>query len=119
MQPPPSDMKLAEDVLTALGDGGIGRAVYRFTSSFVHARGHAFTMFRPAEDEYDPQTPDAVPLGLGLRDLTTWLMVAAMAVHTSAARCGRYFEWDLRAWLETTQPIFARWTADLAPAFPG
>jgi len=90
-------------VLAALGDGGIGRAVYRFTSSFVHAQGHAFTMFQPPKTSTDPQTPMRSPSALPPRPHDV-LMVAAMAVHTSAARCGRYFEWDLRAWLETISP---------------
>jgi hypothetical protein len=112
-KPPPSDMKLAEDVLAAMGDGGIGKAAYRFTSSFIHAQGHAFTMLRPAENQYDPQTPDAVPMGLDLDDLVTWLMVATMAVHLASARSGRYFDWNLRLWAETTRPILARWSAML------
>jgi hypothetical protein len=62
-------MKLAEAVLAAFGDGGMGRTVYRFTSSFIHTQAHAFTMFLPAGLQYEPQTPNAVPLGLAPQDL--------------------------------------------------
>jgi len=112
-QPPPSDMKLAEAVLAAFGDGSMGRTVYRFTSSFIHTQAHAFTMFLPAGLQYDPQTPNAVSLGLAPQDLVTWLMVATMAVDTAAARCGRYFGWDLTLWITTTRPILTRWSAEL------
>lgn len=115
LRPPPSDMKLADDVLSAMGDGGLGRTAYRFASSFVHAQGHALTLFRPAPDQFDPQTPDEVPLGLSFSDLVTWLTVAVVAVHLASARSGRYFGWDLRLWTETTPPILARWTAAMAP----
>jgi hypothetical protein len=54
--PPPSELKLAEQVLAAVGDGSMGRTVYRFTSSFIHTQPHAFTMFLPAYTQYDPQT---------------------------------------------------------------
>jgi hypothetical protein len=97
-EPPPSDMKLANDVLTPLGDGGMGRTMYRFTSSFIHTQAYAFTMLLPAQMQYDPQTPNAVPLGVRLQGLTTWLMVTVMAVHNATARCGHYFGWNLREW---------------------
>lgn len=60
------------------------------------------------------QLPGVVPLGVNIDDLTTWLMVIALALHTSAARAGRYFGWDLRRWVKTVHPILAGWAADLS-----
>ena len=107
--PPPSELRLADDVLAAIGDGGMGRAVYRFSSSFIHAQAHAFSILQPAAGQRDSQTPNMVPLGVTPGDLTTWVMVATMAVHTSAARCGQYFGWDLASWVGTVYPIMERW----------
>jgi hypothetical protein len=94
-------MKLAYDVLAPLGDAGMGRTVYRFTSSFIHTQA-AFTMFLPAEMQYDPQTPNAVPLGVRLQDLTTWLKVMVIAVHDATARCEHYFGWNPSEWVTTS-----------------
>lgn len=113
--PPPSEIKLAEGVLAALGDGNMGKTVYRFTSSFVHTRAHAFTMFLPALGQYDEQTPYAVPLGISIENMTTWVMVVTLALHTAAVRCMGYFGWDPSAWVAGVHPILSRWAATLAP----
>lgn len=118
--PPPSEIKLAEAVLGSTGDSAMGRAVYRFTSSFIHTRAHAFTLFLPAVNQYDPQTPDAVPIGMSPVDLTTWLLVMALAVDAASDRCGRYFGWDPRDWVVTVHPLMAGWAQSigLPPGFP-
>jgi hypothetical protein len=113
--PPPSEIKLAEAVLSALGDGKIGKTVYQFTSSFIHTQSHAFTMFLPALDQYDEQTPYAVPLGISIQDMTTWVMVATLALHTAAARCMAYFGWDPADWVRIVHPVMSRWTATIGP----
>lgn len=112
---PLSEIKIAEEVLAAAGDGGMGRLVYRFTSSFIHAQPHAFSMFLPALTQSDPQTPGVVPLGVASADMTTWLMVVILAVHTAAERCGRYFGWDLTRWEQTAGSIMSRWADTLRP----
>jgi hypothetical protein len=111
---PPSEIKLAEGVLTSVGAGEVGRQAYRFTSAFVHAQPHAFTSFLPAHTQHDPQVPNVVPLGVSIDDLTTWLLVVVLAVHTSATRCGVYFGWDLDRWNGTVFPILHGWQNDLA-----
>jgi hypothetical protein len=110
----PSDMKLAKDVLLGLGDGGIGHSVYRFTSAFIHTQAHSFSMFLPADLQYDPQTPNVVPLGLSLVDLTTWLLVTISAVHKAAARTAWYFGWDTAEWVSTVHPIMNGWSRSVA-----
>ena len=112
---PPSEIKLAEAVLAAVDGGTLGRQAYRFTSAFVHAQPHAFTTFLPADMQWDPQTPNVVPLGIDIDDLTTWLMIVTLAVHTSAARCGHYFGWNLDKWVSTVHAILASWGATLTP----
>jgi hypothetical protein len=113
--PPLSEIKLAEAVLAAVGDGGMGRQVYRFTSSFIHTQPHAFSMFVPAVMQSDSQTPGAVPLGVAADDMTTWLMVVILAVHTAAVRCGHYFGWDLARWVRVVNPIMSKWANELRP----
>jgi hypothetical protein len=110
---PPSEISMAEAVLAAVGDGRVGRQAYRFISAFVHAQPHAFTSFLPAPLQWDAETPGVVPLGIRIEDLTTWLMVVTLAVHTTAARCGHYFAWDLNRWVSTVHPILAAWAGDL------
>jgi hypothetical protein len=107
--PPPTEMKLAEDVLAAVGGAGMGKMTYRFASAFIHTQSHALTMFRPAEMHYDSQTPNVVPLGVGLSDFATWLTIAVMAVDGAAVRCGRYFGWDLSAWSSTARALLNKW----------
>jgi hypothetical protein len=111
--PPLSEIKLAEQVLAALGDGTMGKTVYRFTSSFIHTQAHAFTMFLPALDQYDAQTPHAVPLGISITDMTTWIMIVTLALHTAAVRCMSYFGWDPTRWVHVVHPIMARWADTL------
>lgn len=106
---PPSDMKLAELVLASVGDGELGHSVYRFTSAFIHTQAHAFTMFLPADMQHDPQTPGAVPLGVSVPDLTTWLMVAIMAVHLAVGRAGWFFGWDMTEWA-TIRRTLSTWS---------
>jgi len=105
----PSDMRLADAVLASVGDGELGQAVYRFTSAFIHTQAHAFTMFPPADLQYDPQTPNAVPLGVSPQDLTTWLMVAVMAVHIAVGRAGWFLGWDMTEWATKVHRILAGW----------
>jgi hypothetical protein len=45
---PPSEINLTEAVLAELGAGSVRKTVYRFTSSSLHTRAHAFTLFQPA-----------------------------------------------------------------------
>jgi hypothetical protein len=111
--PPLPEIQLAEAVLGAVGDGGMGKQVYRFTSSFIHTQPHAFSMFMPAVTQSDPQTPGVVPLGIAVEDMTTWLMVVILAVHTAAARCGRYFGWDLERWVRVVHSIMSKWVETL------
>jgi hypothetical protein len=113
--PPLSEIKLAEAVLAAVGNGGMGKQVYRFTSSFIHTQPHAFSMFLPASMQSDPQAPGVVPLGIAAEDLTTWLMVVTLAVHTAAARCGYYFGWDLAKWVRVVNAIMSKWSDRLYP----
>ncbi|MHB1844817.1 MAG: hypothetical protein ACYCWW_08305 [Deltaproteobacteria bacterium] len=115
VEPLPSEIKLAEAVLESVGDGALGRTVYRFTSSFLHTRAHALTLFQPARAQYDPETPGTVPLGVSLADLTTWLMVVVMAVHTASSRTGSYFGWDLGRWVATVRPVLDGWADELRP----
>ena len=100
-------------VLSAVGDGGMGKQAYRFTSAFIHTRPHAFSMFLPAHMQTDPQTPGVVPLGISVDDMTTWLMVATHALHTAAARCGHYFGWDLARWTKAVNTIMSKWADSL------
>lgn len=111
--PPLSEIKIAEAVLAAAGDGRMGRQVYRFTSSFIHAQPHAFSMFLPAVMQSDSQTPGVVPLGVSVADMTTWLMVVTLAVHTATARCGHYFGWDLTRWVRVVNSIMSKWADTL------
>jgi hypothetical protein len=107
--PPRSDMQLADDMLATLGDGGLGRTVYRFASSFIHTQSHAFTLLLPAVGQHDAETPDAVPLGVDLDDLKTWLVVVIAAADTATERCGLYFGWNMGEWSITVRPFLARW----------
>jgi hypothetical protein len=113
--PPLAEIKLAEAVLSAVGDGGMGKQAYQFTSSFIHTQPHAFSMFLPAYMQTDSQTPGVVPLGVAIDDMTTWMMVATLAVHTAAARCGYYFGWDLTKWVKVVNAIMSKWTDTLHP----
>ena len=112
---PPTDMRLAEAVLAAVGDGSLGHAVYRFTSAFIHSQPHAFSLFQRAENQFDPETPYAVPLGVSYEDLATWVLVTTQAVFTAASRCGHYFGGDWRKWNQTVDPILSRWAEGLRP----
>jgi len=115
-RPPLTDMKLAEEVLAAVGDGQMGRTVYRFTSSFIHTQAHAFTFFLPSEIQFDPETPNVAPLGVTVEDLTTWIMVATLAVHTAAARCSHYFGWNMTDWVRVVHPIMSGWASVMRSA---
>jgi hypothetical protein len=117
---PPSEIRLAEAVLGAAGDAAMGRAVYRFTSSFIHTQAHAFTLFLPAVNQYEGQTLNAVPLGMSPSDLTTWLLVMALAVDAASDRCGHYFGWDSTDWIGTVHPLMSGWAQNigLPPGFP-
>jgi hypothetical protein len=72
--PPPSELKLAEQVLAAVGDGSMGKDG---VSVHLLIHSHVFTMSLPAYAQYDPLTPYAVPLGISTDDMTTWVMVVA------------------------------------------
>lgn len=72
-------------------------------------------MFLPALDQYDEQIPYAVPLGISIQDMTTWVMVATLALHTAAARCMAYFGWDPADWVRIVHPVMSRWAAAIGP----
>jgi len=110
----PSEIQLAESVLTALGPR-FGRTVYRFTSAFVHAQPHAATLLTEAPNAYDPQTPYATPLGESSAAIATWVSVITMAAHAVATNAAAYFDWDLDEWITVVDPIMDRW-ASLANA---
>jgi hypothetical protein len=107
---PPSELRLADAVLEQVGGTGAGRNVYRFSSAFVHAQGHAFTLLMQAVGQSDPETPGVVPRGVALQDLMMWVAVVVSAVDVAAMRCGSYFGWSMEHWFETTGPILRRWS---------
>jgi hypothetical protein len=113
--PPPAEIKLAEAVLSTIGAGGMGKYVYRFTSAFIHTQPHAFSLFKPARTQYDPQTPGAVPLGIAYEDMTTWLTVVTLALNTAAERCGYYFGWDMTKWSKVMNATMSKWVNALRP----
>lgn len=106
---PPSELRLAEAVMEQVGGIGAGRNIYRFSSAFVHAQGHAFTLLMPADGKSDPETPGVVPRGVTFRDLTVWVAAVVSVVDVAAMRCGSYFGWSMERWYETTRPILRRW----------
>jgi hypothetical protein len=106
--PSPSDMRLAGGVLEVAGEG-MGNTVYRFASAFLDAQAHAFTIFSQAHTQSDPQTPEAVPLGVLPSRMTTWLLVAMTAINASTTRCGQYFGWDMAEWTATVHPLLHCW----------
>lgn len=110
----PSEIQLAESVLTALGPR-FGRTIYRFTSAFIHAQPHAATLLTEAPNIYDPQTPYATPLGVSSAAIATWVSVITMAAHAVATNAAAYFDWDLEQWITAVDPIMDRW-ASLASA---
>jgi hypothetical protein len=87
----------------------------RFTSAFIHTQPHAFSLFKPARTQYDPQTPGAVPLGIAYEDMTTWLTVVMLALNTAAERCGYYFGWDMAKWSNVMNATMSKWVDALRP----
>ena len=115
-QPPPSEIKLAEALLAGTGRRGDGQdrvPLHIRVPPRTRTRLHAFTLFMPAHTQYDPQTPDAVPLGVSPQDLTTWLMVMTLAVHTASVRTGDFFGWDIGEWVATVEPLLSDWATSV------
>jgi hypothetical protein len=104
----PNEVALANSVLDALGPR-FGHSAYRFTSAFVHAQPHAFTLLQDASEQYDPQTPGITPQGVSAADIATWASVVTMAAHAAISRAALYFGWDLDEWIDTVDPIMGRW----------